>query len=173
MAAILGSDAPFFLHNGAAWVTGRGERIEPLPLPVIKRYGVLLVKPPFQSDTPRAFQLLDIQREKNSPSVCKISESGPEELKKAWTKPPQEWPFFNDFLPLLAETKIYQRIIGNLRGAGALFAGLSGSGSCCFGIFETQEKAETAERAIIASIKTQIFTQTTIFLASEANPVLE
>jgi 4-diphosphocytidyl-2-C-methyl-D-erythritol kinase len=31
VAASIGSDVPFFLHGGAALVTGRGERIEPLP----------------------------------------------------------------------------------------------------------------------------------------------
>ena len=175
MAANLGSDVPFFLHNRAAYVSGRGERVEPLPLPLplIEDFGVLLVKPPFKSDTSAAFKLLDLHREKNTPSISTTSELGPEELKNAWIGPPQKWPFFNDFLSLLDETKIYQRIIGNLREAGALFSGLSGSGSCCFGIFENREKAGETERAIRASEKAQIFTHTTFFLASRADPVLK
>ena len=33
VAASLGSDVPFFLRGGAAWATGRGEQVEPLPSP--------------------------------------------------------------------------------------------------------------------------------------------
>jgi 4-diphosphocytidyl-2-C-methyl-D-erythritol kinase len=31
LAARLGSDVPFFIHGGAAWVEGRGEKVTPLP----------------------------------------------------------------------------------------------------------------------------------------------
>jgi 4-diphosphocytidyl-2-C-methyl-D-erythritol kinase len=171
MAAILGSDVPFFLTGGAAWVSGRGEHIEPLPR--LKEFVVLLVKPPFQSATNEAFQLLDIHREKNNPSTPTTSGLGPVELKNAWIGPPQSWPFFNDFLPFLAETEVYQRIIKNLREAGALFSGLSGSGSCCFGIFENREKAGAAKKFMRAAAPPEILTHLTFFLASGANLVVE
>ena len=65
MGANLGSDVPFFLHElsaatGAAWVSGRGEQIQPLTLP--ESFGSLsfvLVNPGFPSDTAEAYRLLD------------------------------------------------------------------------------------------------------------------
>jgi 4-diphosphocytidyl-2-C-methyl-D-erythritol kinase len=49
MAAELGSDVPFFLTGGAAWVSGRGDRIRPLPPPPV--FPVVLVNPGFPSET--------------------------------------------------------------------------------------------------------------------------
>jgi 4-diphosphocytidyl-2-C-methyl-D-erythritol kinase len=60
MAGKLGSDVPFFLTGGAAWVSGRGERIQPLPVPPGLR--VALVNPGFSSGTAEAFRLLDAFR---------------------------------------------------------------------------------------------------------------
>ena len=45
LAAMLGSDVPFFLGSSAAWCRGRGEQIEPAPgIPALP---VLLLKPLF------------------------------------------------------------------------------------------------------------------------------
>ena len=165
MAAVLGSDVPFFIHGGAAWVSGRGECIEPLP--PIGDFGVLLVKPPFQSFTPAAFKLLEAYR---GGGGFFPGSGTAEELKSAWLGPPQKWPFFNDFLALLPEEQDYRKILSSLGETGALFSGLSGSGSCCFGVFSDKKKALAAEKAIKSS---EIFAQATFFLASRANPVLE
>jgi len=54
LAAELGSDVPFFLYQSAAWISGRGERVEPVAsLPDVP---LLLVKPPFGVPTPWAYQ---------------------------------------------------------------------------------------------------------------------
>ena len=165
MAAILGSDVPFFLDGGAAWVTGRGECIEPLAY--IGNFGILLVKAPFQSQTKEAYRLLDDYREKEKV----FSSSFPaDDLKKALINPPQNWPFFNDFLPLLPEADAYKEIIDNLYKAGALFSSLSGSGSTCFAVFPDIKKAQAAEKTIKNK---EFFTQVTFFLASKAKPVLK
>ncbi|MBK1883396.1 4-(cytidine 5'-diphospho)-2-C-methyl-D-erythritol kinase [Luteolibacter pohnpeiensis] len=53
IAASLGSDIPFFLGNGAARCTGRGEIITPVPsIPPIQ---LLLLKPTFAVSTPDAY----------------------------------------------------------------------------------------------------------------------
>lgn len=44
LAAALGSDVPFFLHGGTAFVEGRGEVVTPLP-PIAESYVVLLATP--------------------------------------------------------------------------------------------------------------------------------
>lgn len=53
LAETLGSDLPFFLRSGAAFCTGRGEKIEQIPSPPIMR--VMLFKPGFGVATPDAY----------------------------------------------------------------------------------------------------------------------
>ena len=54
LAAALGSDVPFFLAQGAARCSGRGEIVEPVqPLPPLS---LLLLKPEFGVPTPWAYQ---------------------------------------------------------------------------------------------------------------------
>lgn len=184
MALKLGSDVPFFISGGAAWISGRGEHIESIPAP--GDFGVLLVKPPFPSNTALAYQCLDRHREKAPGPISGISGSpesgfipgkpeypGREDLKNIWALPPGDWPFYNDFLPLLPERESYGRILKNLKDQGALFSGLSGSGSCCFGIFEDKKKAAMAEKALKSSGNNKNFIQLTFFLASGADPVLQ
>jgi 4-diphosphocytidyl-2-C-methyl-D-erythritol kinase len=126
MAASLGSDVPFFIHEiPAAKITGRGEQIEPVPPP---KDFIVLVNPGFPSDTAAAFRLLDEYRAKN-PSGSDSS---------------------NDFLPVFneKENSVYNDIISRLCENGAHFASLSGSGSTCFGMFKEKEQAEKAVRIL-------------------------
>jgi 4-diphosphocytidyl-2-C-methyl-D-erythritol kinase len=62
-AAELGSDMPFCLDGGGQLCFGRGERLEPLPLPAAPPWGVLLLKDPRVSvSTPWAYGLCRQQR---------------------------------------------------------------------------------------------------------------
>ena len=163
MGASLGSDVPFFFHadTGIAWISGRGERVQPLELPESARnLSIVLVNPGFSSDTAEAYRLFDLWRGKNPPILPQDSAF----LLKSLSGPPQNWPFFNDFLtvfkaaskaaagesPSMSETfTIYQSIIAGLREQGADFAGLSGSGSTCFGVFSGREKAGLARKNLV------------------------
>jgi len=123
MAASLGSDVPFFIHQiPAAWVTGRGEYIEPLNPPP---WHFVIVNPGFPSDTGRAFKLLDEKRLSNNDSQSL---------------------FKNDFLQVFPEPEksTYNQIISQLLDCGAEFANLSGAGSTCFGVFNDPGRAEQA-----------------------------
>lgn len=53
LAARLGSDVPFFVYRSAAVCRGRGERVEPQPLP--RPLDLLLLKPAFGVSTPWAY----------------------------------------------------------------------------------------------------------------------
>jgi 4-diphosphocytidyl-2-C-methyl-D-erythritol kinase len=151
LAAELGSDVPFFLSGGAAWVSGRGDRVQALP--PLPDFPVVLVNPGFPSESAGAYRLLDAARE--SPSVFF---AGPERdegldagaLIEALAGDPRDWPFYNDFLPVLnAETGgVYRELLMRLKGLGAAFCGLSGAGSTCFGVFLAREKAEKAVEAL-------------------------
>jgi len=196
MAAILGSDVPFFLQGGAAFVSGRGESVESVKFS--KKLWVLLLKPPFSSDTAGAYRLLDEARlagncERSGKGLSKTA------LLKALDDDPGTWPFKNDFLPLFLDTALttdrdtelnsaaYKAIFAAFAEAGASFSGLTGSGSCCFGIFNSQVAAENAEKKLSGVFcpgtsgigretnpKKQInFIKLTFFLAHRAIPVLE
>jgi 4-diphosphocytidyl-2-C-methyl-D-erythritol kinase len=202
MGASLGSDVPFFLCNtSAAWVSGKGERIQPIVLPESAySYIIVLVNPGFPSDTAEAYRLLDTVRQAYPQQFIRKSCTCPRPLLQTQTNmdksvlnaqqipemteprtgfysgfgstPPQEWPFFNDFLPVFvaADKKSacsevgnsYQHIIDDLKGQGAEFAGLSGSGSTCFGVFSERRKAETAE---VFLLKRWAFVISTFLLA--------
>ncbi|MDR2717159.1 MAG: 4-(cytidine 5'-diphospho)-2-C-methyl-D-erythritol kinase [Treponema sp.] len=160
MGASLGSDVPFFLCNaagGAAWVSGRGEKVQPFDMPEPARgFSVVLVNPGFSSDTTEAYRLFSVWRSKNA----LISPQYSSFLLKFLSGPPQNWPFFNDFLTVFNTAAgesasmseiyaTYQHIISGLREQGADFAGLSGSGSTCFGVFSGREKAESARKNLL------------------------
>ena len=177
MAASLGSDVPFFIRCGAAYVGGRGELIEPLEVPL--GLWVLLVKPPFFSDTASAYSLLDKARENASEALVPAANLSKSVMIKALKQDPSAWRYQNDFLSVLSpggggvnaeKTLSYTGILRGLAGSGAAFAGLSGSGSCCFGIFSLQKKAEKAEKEFSAQ---GIFTKLTFFLAHKPDPVVE
>lgn len=55
MAAVLGSDVPFFLVGGAALARGRGEVLEPVAAPK-QRFWLVLLKPSVSVSTPWAFK---------------------------------------------------------------------------------------------------------------------
>jgi 4-diphosphocytidyl-2-C-methyl-D-erythritol kinase len=196
MGAILGSDVPFFLYRTpAAWVTGRGEQIQPLELPEsFQNLAFVLVNPGFPSDTAEAYRLLDSWREgsgewgvgsgdqrigglRGRPPLRGEAEARRAEAGGA-TSPLFPTPhsllpiphFTNDFLPVLTSSDkgaVYQRIIAELGELGAEFAGLSGSGSTCFGVFPGQEQAALARKTLL---KHAPFVITSFLLACRSIP---
>ena len=163
MGAVLGSDVPFFLHcaftgASAAWVSGRGEKVQPFNAPELMRgLSLVLVNPGFPSDTAEAYRLLDSWRGAREQGAgngdsCLQSAHVDNSLFLRYPVPsPRFWPFFNDFLPVLTSDEkgtAYQRIISGLRDCGADFAGLSGSGSTCFGVFSGADTAELAKQTL-------------------------
>jgi 4-diphosphocytidyl-2-C-methyl-D-erythritol kinase len=194
LALSLGSDVPFFLADpppggsggagrggaggrdaspvgsgGAAWVSGRGERILPLESPP---WPVVLVNPGFPSPTAEAFRRLDLWREGRSSGV----EAAPSqaELTGALAGDPAAWPYRNDFLPVLAGgdggSSVYRYILSSLRGGGAGFAGLSGAGSTCFGVFNDRGGAERTAKLLLNE---GFFVYVTFFLARSPFRVLK
>ena len=142
MAAVLGSDVPFFIcETAAAWVTGRGENIRPIEAP---RLFLVLVNPGFHSDTAKAFRLLDEYRDNPKNNLAQTHR------RTLLTDNLAEWEFYNDFLPVFGEreSSVYNEIIFRLRELGADFASLSGAGSTCFGVFKEKEIAQKAAEVL-------------------------
>ncbi|MDR2445966.1 MAG: 4-(cytidine 5'-diphospho)-2-C-methyl-D-erythritol kinase [Treponema sp.] len=152
MAADLGSDVPFFLYKTPAYVSGRGDRIQETACPW--NFWALLVVPDFESDTASAFRALDEERENGGGfslvDNLKPSPSG-KELTGALKDHPSNWRYYNDFLSFFLKgehKKEYSIIFETLKNGGADFYSLSGSGSCCFGVFTHKEAAEYTEKAL-------------------------
>ena len=138
MAEALGSDVPFFLYEtAAARVTGRGGSVRPVDAPDLF---FVLVNPGFSSGTAAAFRLLDAHRDAFPNSAAQAS---PREID---LEQMAQGAYWNDFLPVFekSEKSVYDEIISKLRESGALFAGISGAGSTCFGVFKEKDIAQNA-----------------------------
>ena len=174
MAAQLGSDVPFFVEialpkakkSAARSVSGRGEIFGFLPPP--PPFGVLLAFPGFSSHTGAAFALLDEKR-----PVPPTLTAGDMANGRGFTwKETGTWDCFNDFQGLFMnfgserEKQAYKTIQDDIIGAGAIFSGLSGSGSAFFGIFPALEEAERAKKQLGGSFYTLT---STFFLRDNQN----
>jgi 4-diphosphocytidyl-2-C-methyl-D-erythritol kinase len=123
-AAQLGSDCPFFIRNKPVFASGRGEIMEPVHLSLNGMF-ILLVKPPVEVTTGKAFKLV-------VPAKPEIS------LKTLIQLPVQEWKhkIFNQFEPSVFEQfPEIGEVKQSMYDLGAVYASMSGSGSCVFGLF--------------------------------------
>ncbi|HZL12291.1 MAG TPA: 4-(cytidine 5'-diphospho)-2-C-methyl-D-erythritol kinase [Prolixibacteraceae bacterium] len=123
-AAQLGSDCPFFILNKPVFATGRGEIMQETDIRLNGMF-IWLIKPPVEVSTANAFQFIE-------PKKTDFS------LTEVLSRPVQEWKnsVVNQFescvvqqFPVIAEIK------HQLYDLGAVYASMSGSGSCVFGLF--------------------------------------
>ena len=118
LGAVLGSDVPFFLTGGEADVTGRGERV--VPLPDSPPVDLLLLVPPFAISTADAYgafrRALPGTDESRSPSALEVADSG---------------KFFgpNDLAFAVLEIKPEMRILLESARSSASECAITGSGS--------------------------------------------
>jgi len=140
---IIGSDATFFLSEGTAYCTGRGEVVTPVPpLPVPAGLAVYLVKPRYGLSTPKVFKALDLSA---------VSPADPEELlaafrergvgHTAWVND-LEAPAF-EVCPELGELKAF--LAGEEWGFQAVL--MSGSGTTVYCIGEPRGGEEAFRAA--------------------------
>jgi 4-diphosphocytidyl-2-C-methyl-D-erythritol kinase len=124
----LGSDCPFFIFNKPAFARGRGEILEPLQLDLTGN-SFLLIDPGVHISTAQAFSQVRPR-------------PGAVDLSAAIQKPLNEWKdaIRNDF----EESAFYfhpelRAIRGWLYETGAVYAAMSGSGSCFYGIYKKNQ----------------------------------
>lgn len=143
VAEAVGADVPFFLTGGTTVVTGIGERLAPSPRQCELHFA--LARPDAGIETSWAYGLYDDWRAA-APStmgrgaaaaVQKALEAGDvaavaEALANAF------WQPLSKARPELAELK------RAIEATGALGVGLTGSGSCLFGIYDTEDGANRA-----------------------------
>lgn len=125
----LGSDCPFFILNKPCLATGRGEMMKPVDINLDEYYFVL-VDSGVHVNTGWAFKEL-----KN------IGEG--QSLAETISLPPETWKdkLVNDFEePVFEAHPSLKNIKEQLYNAGAIYASLTGTGGCVYGIFNKKVK---------------------------------
>ena len=121
----IGADCAFFINEQPAFATGIGDVLEPIALS-LKNYYLILVKPDVHISTREAYAGVTPRK------------SG-FDLREMVNLPVKEWKKFvsNDF-----ETSLFPRypqlsaIKETFYDMGAVYAAMSGSGSCMYGLFK-------------------------------------
>jgi len=144
LAASLGSDVPFFLRNGTAAITGRGETVEYFDLDI--PYWILVVYPRIHCSTAWAYAELDKERAHSHRTQRGGEFSLKDDLQRVITSVRELNSLLkNDFEPVV--TRVYPVIHDvkqRLCDQGAVFAQMSGSGSSVYGLFENETHAQSA-----------------------------
>lgn len=125
-ASKLGADCAFFIKNKPMLATGIGEQLSEIDLSLSGKF-IQLVYPNIHISTKEAY-------DKITPSVpsIKIHEILSTQNPISWKK-----YLLNDFeTPLFDKYPVLNDIKEELYDAGAVYASMSGSGSCMYGIFE-------------------------------------
>jgi 4-diphosphocytidyl-2-C-methyl-D-erythritol kinase len=129
----IGADVPFFIKGGIQNVWGIGDMLSPVELDWRDKYTFLLVLPEISISTPWAYKSLNISLHEDNtiPKFSPLTE-------------PVNWQLFeNDFERVIRSTyPEIDEIKLQLQDCGAVFAGMSGSGSTMFGIFDSRELAQ-------------------------------
>ena len=157
IAAMLGSDVPFFLFGGTAIGTGQGTEIEPVE-DIEEKY-LVIVTPDVQISTGEAFEKL------NAPSLtteaserillnCRFNAKSLD-LRHAALK--------NDFEPIVfARYPQVALVKETLLEIGVVNALMSGSGASVFAVFDKEETRRTAIKALDEQVNWRKFAVATI-----------
>jgi 4-diphosphocytidyl-2-C-methyl-D-erythritol kinase len=138
VGATLGSDVAFFALGGTALGLGRGDELTPLP--PLPRLACAIVRPPFGVSTAEAYRWVAASRVGGPPDVAPFE---PPARSGGWLETLRRC--HNDFEPVVAARHPeIAEAIATLRGAGAVLAMLSGSGSAVFGLFTDPAAASKA-----------------------------
>lgn len=137
MAAMNGSDTPFFIRNIPAVATGRGEVLSPVGIDLSGKR-LIIVKPDVSVSTASAYSEV-VPREHSVP------------LKELLTQPAGCWrdSIFNDFeKPLFRWIPQLAVIKDTLYDMGAEYVSMSGSGSAIYGIFSDEGEINPSFKGI-------------------------
>jgi 4-diphosphocytidyl-2-C-methyl-D-erythritol kinase len=146
LAASLGSDVPYLTTTAPLAIGwGRGERL--LELPPLPERAVVLVIPSFAVSTREAYEWVSAARGEHGPAPQSVPATrlGSWEGIAALAE--------NDFEgPVAARHPELHQLLGALRGAGALIARLSGSGSTVYGIFSAPPPLDALRRSVSGTV---------------------
>lgn len=126
MAALLGSDCPFFIANKTQLIEGTG--VPTHKYLQIPQYEVVIVVPDIHISTSWAYRII-------KPSGIAIAD------QDMLLNNEESWPelLFNDFEePVFSKYPVISKIKQQLYAAGAFYASMSGSGSAVYGLFKNK-----------------------------------
>lgn len=144
LAVELGSDVPFFLQDGPALATGRGEQVQPLPpFRALRGTALLLAHPGFGVETAWAYRELA-----RFPTALHGEPGRAQRLITALNGTAlvaAAREFYNALeAPVLAKFPVLALYQDFFREQGAAVALMSGSGSTTFAVFPSRSAAEAA-----------------------------
>lgn len=136
-AGQLGSDCPFFIQNQAAFVSGRGEELHPLPLS-LKGTWLTLIHPAIHVGTAEAYSLIQPKAPHDWVPLLNELQTDLRELshidRALWSG-----IALNQFEePVCQQHPGVSLALQYLNGAGAWYQSMSGSGSAVFGLFTSK-----------------------------------
>lgn len=145
LAVRLGADIPFCIMGGTALAEGIGEKLTRLPAPP-KAY-LLIAKPPVMVSTKEVYERLDSKEITSHPDIDGMMQALEEGSLSGITD-----RLGNvlenvtvELYPVIEEIKAF------MKEHGAINALMSGSGPTVFGIFDHEERAREAARALEAT----------------------
>lgn len=138
IALDLGSDVPFFLYGKTAVVEGIGELIKFLDLK-LQNWWIVLVTPGIFLSTAEVFkkydELIHFQHDFEAETIRSFEHD--------------LFPLHNDLiLPAISLQPLIADLLQDLKNSGANDSSMSGSGSSCFGMYDSLEKAEKASEIL-------------------------
>lgn len=143
MALQLGSDVPYFLRDGSALATGRGEVLEYFDLRI--RFHIVVCHPGIHIPTAWAYAHVTPKPEGRDIDLKQLLLEGmanPSLLVEYLTNDFEELVFAH--YPAVAEVKSI------MLERGAVYAAMSGSGSSVFGMFGEEREARAAQATLKA-----------------------
>ena len=143
LAVRLGADIPFCILQGTALAEGIGEKLTVLPAPATEQV-VLVAKPDIMVSTKDIFENLHVEKLTSHPDIDGMAQAlRDKQFDGVITRMENVLETVTiDLYPVIAEIKEM------MMQEGAVNALMSGSGPTVFGIFETQELAKKAAKAI-------------------------
>ncbi len=125
----IGSDVPFFFSSGQAEITGRGEKIRDISLPL--DYSIVLITPDIVISTAESYRRLKLDLTSFKPFVKFLENKGFAEFIK------QIFSNVNDFEEnCLASYEELREVRDVLNRSGAALTRMSGTGPSIFGIYD-------------------------------------